>query len=299
LAKVAVNFERGPVHAVPSEASQQPQRRCLARGDGWAVSHVVCILGPRDRPFEEIHSNISIAIVAAGTFQYRSASGRELMTPGSLLLGNAGQAFECGHEHGIGDRCIAFSYTPDFFDSLLADAGIRGASPDFKTPRLPPLRGFSPIIARAYAGLACEGDVSWEELGIELAVRAAQVARGHSPAAVIPQPGAVARVTRIVRTMVQATDSPHSVRDLAREAGLSPYYFLRTFHSVTGVTPHQYLSRVRLRQAATRLRIERKKIVDIALDCGFEDVSNFNRAFRAEFGVSPRTYRSQKTNGSR
>ncbi|MGE5813314.1 MAG: helix-turn-helix domain-containing protein, partial [Acidobacteriota bacterium] len=33
------------------------------------------------------------------------------------------------------------------------------------------------------------------------------------------------------------------------------------------------------------------KIVDVALDSGFGDVSNFNRAFRAEFGVSPRTYR--------
>jgi AraC-like DNA-binding protein len=41
-----------------------------------------------------------------------------------------------------------------------------------------------------------------------------------------------------------------------------------------------------------RLRIEPAKVLDIALDCGFGDVSNFNRAFRAEFGVSPRAWRS-------
>jgi AraC-like DNA-binding protein len=34
------------------------------------------------------------------------------------------------------------------------------------------------------------------------------------------------------------------------------------------------------------------KVLDIALDCGFGDVSNFNRTFRAEFGVSPRIYRT-------
>jgi AraC family transcriptional regulator len=80
---------------------------------------------------------------------------------------------------------------------------------------------------------------------------------------------------------------------LAREAGLSRYHFLRTFQRLTGLTPHQYLLRGRLREAATRLATEPAKIIEIALDCGFGDVSNFNRAFHAEFGVSPRAYRSQ------
>jgi len=296
LAKVAVNFDGNAVDSIASGAPKQPQGCSLARGEGWTVSHVVCTLGPRDRPFEEKHSNVSIAIVAAGTFQYRSAAGRELMTPGSLLLGNAGQTFECGHEHGIGDRCIAFSYAPDFFDSLVADAGGRGSNPDFKVLRLPPLRTLSPIIARAYSGLAGDGNVLWEELGIELAVRAVRVASGLSPVTDAPQPAAVARVTRILRIMEQDPESPRTIRELARGAGLSAYHFLRTFRSVTGVTPHQYFRRVRLRQAATRLRIERIKILDLALDCGFDDISNFNRAFRAEFGVSPRAYRSQKAN---
>jgi len=64
------------------------------------------------------------------------------------------------------------------------------------------------------------------------------------------------------------------------------------FHQVTGVTPHQYVRRARLRLAATRLMVEPHRILDIALDSGFGDVSNFNHAFRAEFGVSPRFFRS-------
>jgi AraC family transcriptional regulator len=40
-----------------------------------------------------------------------------------------------------------------------------------------------------------------------------------------------------------------------------------------------------------RLTAEPKRVLDVALDSGFGDVSNFNHAFRAEFGVNPRQYR--------
>jgi len=79
---------------------------------------------------------------------------------------------------------------------------------------------------------------------------------------------------------------------MAREARLSPYQFLRVFERVTGATPHQYVRRLHLRAAATRLAATPDRILDIALDSGFGDVSNFNRAFRYEFGMSPRAFRS-------
>jgi AraC-like DNA-binding protein len=82
-----------------------------------------------------------------------------------------------------------------------------------------------------------------------------------------------------------------SLGELAREAGLSPYHFLRTFTALIGVTPHQYVMRTRLREAASRLVANRDTVLDVALDCGFGDVANFHRAFRTEFGVSPRAYR--------
>jgi len=53
------------------------------------------------------------------------------------------------------------------------------------------------------------------------------------------------------------------------------------------LTPHGYIQRARLRWAATRLMLEPASVLDITLDCGFGDVSNFNHAFRAEFGLDP------------
>jgi AraC family transcriptional regulator len=289
LAKIAVELERALARrAVNGEPGSQAPR-LLARGAGWTVEDVICTSGPRDRPFEERHARISIAIVAAGSFQYCSTSGRALMTPGSLLLGNEGQCFECRHEHGMGDHCVSFGYTPDYFEDLAAGAGL---SPDFPVLRLPPLHVMSPVVARAFRGLTgCV--VAWEELGVELATQALQLAGGVSLGVTEATPSAVARVTRAVRAIDEQPAAGHKLENLARDARWSRYHFLRTFEQVMGVTPHQYLLRARLRDAALRLA-EPVRILDVALDCGFGDVSNFNRTFRAEFGVSPRVFRAPR-----
>jgi AraC family transcriptional regulator len=262
--------------------------RVLARGNGWSVADVVCTSGPVDQPFEEQHTHYSIAVVLAGTFQYRSRSGGALMTPGSLLLGNAGGCFECGHEHAEGDRCVSFWYTPDYLKRLIADAGYNRRR-DFATPRIPPLRALAPIVASTAVNVLAAGSVSWQELGMRLATHAVSLATGESPAYLAPA-NAEARVTRTVRLIDRRSDALLTLDSMARQAGLSPYHFLRTFERVTGVTPHQYVVRARLREAAVRLSTERRKVVDLALNCGFGDVSNFNRAFRSEFGRSPREY---------
>jgi AraC family transcriptional regulator len=297
LAKIAVELELALARRSLYGAAGQTTARRLAQGDGWTVEDVVCTSGPQDRPFEEQHSGFSIAIVAAGTFQYRSARGSELMMPGSLLLGNAGHCFECGHEHGRGDRCVSFYYAPDYFERLAADTGRRGSRLDFSTSRLPPLRGLSPLIARACAGLSQGGsvDVPWEEFSVQLAAQTLRLVSGLSSDSNGAPPSAVARVTRAIRAIERDPDQGLTLGRLAREAGLSPYHFLRTFERLTSLTPHQYVRRARLRETAIQLAYteKRARILDIALDAGFGDVSNFNRAFRAEFGVSPRVYRLQ------
>jgi AraC family transcriptional regulator len=294
LAKIAVELQRALQRRLVTGAPGCTIERQLSRGEGWTVEDVICTSGPQDRPFEEQHDQVRVAIVIAGSFQYGSECAREMMTPGSLLLGNQGQSFECGHEHAAGDRCISFGYTPEYFERLAADAGSHRRN--FHVPRLPALRALAPLVARACAGLAGTGDgpvreMTWEEIGVELAAQAVQFADGVAPNPNGAPPSALARVTRVVRRIERDLDTEISLASLAREAGLSPYHFLRTFEQVTGVTPHQYVLRMRLREAAVRLAAEPTQVLDVALDCGFGDVSNFNRTFRAEFGVSPREYR--------
>lgn len=299
MAKIALELERALARRAQTGSGGQIASRTLAEGWGWTVADVLCTSGPQDRSFVEQHAWFSIAIVARGSFQYRAASRhdvksrRELMTPGSLLLGNPEQYFECGHEHGIGDRCLSFRYSPEYFECLAADAGIHRNALDFRLLRVPPLRSFSPLVARALTGLAGSAKISWEELSVQLAVETVQLVGDLSSGAKEVVSGTEACVARVIRMMEHRLTSELSLGYLAKEAGLSSYHFLRTFERLTGLTPHQYVLRARLREAAIRLIEEPAKILDIVLDCGFGDVSNFNRAFRAEFGVSPRRYRKQ------
>lgn len=261
--------------------------KAVAQGDGWAVSDVVCSAGPRDPKLEEQHRSYSIAVVTAGSFQYRGSGGsggefaRQLMTPGSLMLGSPGQCFECGHDHGVGDRCVAFWYRADFFERL---GGLRRG---FAALRIPPLKATARLVAQA-----CAGQTDWEALAVRLAGETLQLIGGDSAEAPL---SAEARVTRVVRRIVAEPGGAHELAALAAEARLSPYHFLRVFEAVTGLTPHQYVRRARLREAARRLGTERDRVLDIALDCGFADVSNFNRAFRGEFGVSPLEWRGGRS----
>jgi AraC-like DNA-binding protein len=156
------------------------------------------------------------------------------------------------------------------------------------------VRTLSPEVADACAALSGSSPVAWEELGIRLVGRALQIHDGTPNGRTVSSPAAIARITDIVRAIDADPASDLTLVRLARDAELSPFHFLRTFEAVTGTTPHQYMLRARLRKAAIRLAREDMKIVDLAFETGFGDVSNFNRAFRAEFGVTPTAYRQRR-----
>jgi AraC-like DNA-binding protein len=266
----------------------------VAGGEGWTVADVICTSGPDDRPFEEQHSQFAIAVVVAGSFECRSPLGAALMTPGSLMLGNSGQCFECGHAHGEGDRCVSFWYAADHFERLSADAGVRRGAARFTVPRLPPIRALSPMVTRAVLGVSAPDEMPWDELSVMVAGTTLRVSAGLSSSDRRSSPlNADARVVHALRTVDRYPASAWTLNRLANVSSLSLYHFLRTFDRITGVTPHQYVLRARLRHAAVRLVRESGSILDLALDCGFGDISNFTRAFRNEFGASPRRYRER------
>ncbi|MDE7181487.1 MAG: AraC family transcriptional regulator [Clostridia bacterium] len=78
--------------------------------------------------------------------------------------------------------------------------------------------------------------------------------------------------------------------DLAKAATYSPWYARRLFISLLGITPSDYIRRLRLRQSALRLRDEKVNVSDVALDLGFGSVDGYTRAFAREFGCNPKQY---------
>ena len=78
--------------------------------------------------------------------------------------------------------------------------------------------------------------------------------------------------------------------DLAKVAMFSPWYARRVFITYTGVTPSDYIRRLRLKHSALRLRDENCLITDVAFDLGFGSVDGYTRAFAREFGCNPKQY---------
>ena len=103
-------------------------------------------------------------------------------------------------------------------------------------------------------------------------------------------------LTRIIPALVHIQahlDQDLSLDALAGHVGLSKYHFHELFQSATGETPKAYVERLRLEWAAVQLRIRRVAVVDVALECGYQNHETFSRAFRRRFLTSPSEYRKQ------
>ncbi|HEV2271412.1 MAG TPA: AraC family transcriptional regulator [Steroidobacteraceae bacterium] len=269
--------------------------KLLASGPGWSVRDALCTSGPGDPSYEERHSAYSIALVTDGKFQYRTTQGSALLTPGSLLLGNQGACFECGHQHSRGDRCLAFHYSPEVFESVVAAVpGARRLA--LAVPRLPPVPSVLAVLAAAHALRDESGDPEeFRELALRVAGAVCGALQEDSPAARrAPTLRDERRVAAALHRIEAQQGVQLSVAELAAEAALSPFHFLRVFEQVVGVTPGQYMLRARLHRAAVRLRRSRDNIAAVALDCGFDDLSTFNRQFRRATGLTPGAYRAQR-----
>jgi transcriptional regulator GlxA family with amidase domain len=84
---------------------------------------------------------------------------------------------------------------------------------------------------------------------------------------------------------------PVALSELARKSGFSAQHLNRIFRKTLGVTPLQYLSRVRMEQAAALLRDGRLTVRAVAREVGFDDAYYFSRIFKSYHGRSPSEYR--------
>jgi AraC-like DNA-binding protein len=86
---------------------------------------------------------------------------------------------------------------------------------------------------------------------------------------------------------------PVSLERISRIAHMSPFAFSRYFKKNCGAGFIEYLNRVRVNKACYLLRETEYQVHEIASECGFSSISNFNKQFRKTEGLSPRDYRAQ------
>ncbi|MBW3695176.1 AraC family transcriptional regulator [Vibrio sp. T187] len=82
-----------------------------------------------------------------------------------------------------------------------------------------------------------------------------------------------------------------SLSELEQIANCSKFQLIKSFKSIFGVTPHQYLILIKVKHAKTLLA-QGESCIDTALACGFYDQSHFNRNFKKAFGISPSNFQT-------
>ncbi|HEX2121062.1 MAG TPA: AraC family transcriptional regulator [Thermoanaerobaculia bacterium] len=100
---------------------------------------------------------------------------------------------------------------------------------------------------------------------------------------------------RWIASALRIIESHYSVRlrpgDIAAVVGLNARYVAKAFRKYTGMTVAEYVRRVRVERAMTRLALSDEPLVQIGLSCGFCDQPNFTRVFREVAGTTPAAYR--------
>lgn len=250
------------------------------------VIDVRCQTHIDERPFMECHECFSISYVRRGSFSYHSQGTSSDLVAGSLLVGYPGREFMCTHEHTCADACLSFRFAPEVAKSVTQGLDC------WRCGCVPPLPDVLVLGELAQAAVEGRSDLGLDEIGIMFAARLAKLVRRERTKKSPPGP-------RDRRRSVEAAgwldDHSHEAVDLeatASAVGLSSFYFLRTFSQVLGVTPHQYLIACRLRRAARLLTETSLPVTTIALDVGFNDLSNFVRTFHRAAGASPRAFRN-------
>jgi AraC-like DNA-binding protein len=107
-----------------------------------------------------------------------------------------------------------------------------------------------------------------------------------------PTVGPVSRMERIREYLQMHVADPVSLDDLAGAVGLSKFYLLRRFQRTYGVSPHAYLTQLRLARAR-RLLETGKAVSHVAYEAGFADQSHLTRRFKGFFGFTPAEYGRQ------
>jgi AraC-like DNA-binding protein len=99
------------------------------------------------------------------------------------------------------------------------------------------------------------------------------------------------RLCRARDMLRDVDDRPLSIDEVAREAAMSPFHFIRQFSALFGQTPHQFRIEARLDRAKRLLARGNHSVTDVCFEVGFSSLGSFSDLFARRVGVAPSRYR--------
>lgn len=250
---------------------------------------------PHTDPPEEYASYYSISFIEQGSYTLEVGRRRWRMAPGVVFITWPGTTYRCEHgEEFPSDVSLLVQYAESFVEELAEAAQLRDGA-------LAHVSALDNRLAYLYQRLkrlapggpdALAAETVAGELLAAVSGRAAEAAprrlhKSHQLAWYFE------RVEAARALMDEEYQSSHSLASLARLAGMSPFHFARIFQELTGTPPHRYLLKVRLAQAAARLR-DGAGVTQTCFATGFTNLSHFIRLFRRTYGLTPSQFSRKK-----
>ena len=242
---------------------------------------------------------LSVKTVVRGAATWETRQGRFEVVPGCALVLNDGEEYEITIDalQPVETHCLFFErgFVEDAWRAATTASGDLLDAAPAPAAHFDEKVHFDAGLVRA-ASRAADGEAFYAVAQSLLRTRTDFAARVASlPALRAATREELARRIGVATSYLHASlDRNVVLAEAAREACLSPFHFHRLFAAVHGVTPHRYLTRLRLQRAHTLLRVTERRVMDIAADCGFESIGSFTTLFRRTFGVSPAAIRKNE-----
>ncbi len=235
---------------------------------------------------QHFHTVPAIGVVDRGTMSSYCQSATHILPTGTVLLLNPGEvhAPKPATENGWGFRMIYLEN--GFFQSRREDFG--SGVPRFVKPFVQD-DALAASLLRLHRKLEKDADTlniedDLADVFTHLGER--HVCEPRNDSTTRDERGKIIRVKDYLHGYYRKNIS---VEELAEIAQLSRFHLMRTFRRDVGLSPHAYLTQLRV-EAAKKLLSEGASIVDVASDTGFTDQSHFTRHFKRITGVTPGQY---------
>ncbi len=150
-------------------------------------------------------------------------------------------------------------------------------------------------IRREFEEMRCdyEAAIKAELLALLILLRRSYGMTDESTQELVSAPD-YSKIIRAMNYMDKNFTGEISLEEIAEESNLSRSYFCTVFRRLNGLTPWDYINIRRVNRALELLRTTDDNILDVALQCGYNNTSNFNRIFRTVTGQTPKAYRDAK-----
>ena len=271
------------------------------RSDFYTIADYKCHCDICSVSDPEYNESLCLSFIRKGFFEYQTFRRKDEVHAGRILISKPGYEHVTAHIDGQPDISTVIEFTSDFFKKIsdqypqaswfLNNNDIHSLLLK-STPALDYLQNnlWTKVQQKKSAGLQID------EMVMDLVEKVINILTHSDSLQPLPDNLKLFHLGTVesAREYVLANfNQDISLQQLAKHCLVSPFHFSRIFKTIMNVSPHQYLSEVRLNHARILLTTTAQSIADITYACGFNSPEHFATAYRQRFKINPSAYRKQ------